>query len=210
MRTLMSAMIKDLPEGDLGPLSPEHFVQLRQSNRRSRKLRATARFASISGWTTLVAGVATLPFALGNGVLFALAIALCGIGYHELALRGSLRRLDSSALGMLAFNQGVLACVIIAYAVWKLMHADGAPIGLPSAFADPAIANEPALANLNQSVESLQRTVLYAVYGGLIAATALVQGFAISYYLGRRRHLRRFLSETPAWVLTLHRGGIFA
>ncbi|MEQ8769613.1 MAG: hypothetical protein RIB60_03780 [Phycisphaerales bacterium] len=204
----MSVLTKDTPAGDLGPLSPEHFVQLRQSNRRARKLRGASRFASVSGWTTMFAGILTLPFAIGNGTLLALALALCAIGYHELALRRSLRKLEASAPGMLALNQLLLAGVLIGYAVWKLLNAEGGAGMISTAFADPAIANEPALANLTTQMESLQQTVVYGIYGGLILAVALVQGLAIRYYLSRRRHLRQFVSETPAWVITLHRAGV--
>jgi len=205
---VMSVLTKDGPAGDLGPLSPEHFVQLRQSTRRARKLRGAARFASMSGWTTLVAGILTLPFAIGNGTLLALALALCAIGYHELALRRSLRKLEWSAPGMLALNQLLLGGVLVGYAAWKLANTgDGAGL-ISSAFADPAIASEPALANITSQMESLQQTVVFGVYGGMILAVAIVQGLAIRYYLSRRKHLRKFVSETPAWVITLHRAGV--
>ncbi|GJM19714.1 MAG: hypothetical protein DHS20C14_19270 [Phycisphaeraceae bacterium] len=205
----MTAAILDVPQGDLGPLDPEHFVQLRQSRRRAKKIRGAVRFASISGWTTLLAGLLALPFAIGDGTVLALALALCAVGYHELALRKSLRRLDRGAPGALALNQVILAVVIIAYAAWQLVKATTGEGALSSAFAaDPAIAAEPQLANITESLASLERTVMLAIYGGLIAGTVLMQGLGVRYYMSRRKHLCTFIAETPPWVLTLHRTGV--
>lgn len=197
----------------LGPLSPEHIVQLRQAHRRAKKLHRARRAASFNGWVTLVLGITALPFGLGDSITLALAVALIAVGYHELALRPRLSQLERAAPWSLAMNQLVLAAIIIAYASWKLVtglqHVDAGPASALAS--DPAIAGDPQLAELaglSDTMERLTRMVNLGVYGGLIVGTVLVQGLTARYYHSRRKHMDRFLAETPGWIINLHRARV--
>jgi len=196
-----------------GPLSPEHIVQLRQAHRKAKKLHRARRVAGTSGWTTLLLGVSMLPFGLGDSMTLALGVAFIAVGYHELALRPRLGQLDRGAPMSLAMNQVILGVLIIAYAAWQLVHGlTPTDPGPASALAsDPAIANDPQLADLaglSETMEHLTKMVNLGVYGGLILGTLLVQGLTARYYASRRKHLDRFLAETPGWIINLHRARV--
>ncbi|MEZ6317819.1 MAG: hypothetical protein R3B49_03550 [Phycisphaerales bacterium] len=197
----------------LGPLSPEHVVQLRQAHRKAKKLHRARRIAGTSGWTTLLLGVCALPFGLADAMTLALGVAFIAVGYHELALRPRLSQLDRGAPMTLAMNQVILGIIIIAYAVWQLIQGlSPTDPGPASALAsDPAFASDPQLAQLaglSDTMERLTKMVNLGVYGGLIAGTLLVQGLTARYYASRRKHLDRFLAETPGWIINLHRARV--
>lgn len=212
----MTPGVVDIPEGQLGPLDPEHFVQLRQAHRRARTLRRAERFAGFSGWTTFSIGLCALPFALGDGTALAIGIALVAVGYHELALRRRLRMLDRGAPAALAVNQLIMAAAIIAYAAWHLLDALGPGIiGPATASAAPAVAGDPQVDELlagagMPSMASMTRMLEVGLYASLIAGTIVFQGLAARYYHSRRKHMSAFLAETPGWVITLHRAGVMA
>ncbi len=72
------------------PLSASHLTDLRLAHRRSRPLRRAARVASLSGWSTLLLGLAAAPFAIGDLRTLALSLALIAIGFNELCARRAL------------------------------------------------------------------------------------------------------------------------
>lgn len=203
----MSASATAQPS-EYGPLSAEHVVQLRSAHRRARKLRAARRYATFSGYTTFACGVITLPFGLGNGALLALGVSLVAVGYHELALRRRLMELTRSAPISLAVNQVILCVVIVAYALWMLLAAVGT--GPRPVAAAPELTSllETEFGGSMPSLPELERTLSIAVYATLIIGTVLFQGMAAAYYRTRKRHLARFLSETPGWIINLHQAGI--
>lgn len=206
----------DIPDGQLGPLEPQHFVQLRQAHRRARKLRRAERFATFSGWTTFLIGLCALPFALGDGTALAIGIALVAVGYHELALRRKLRMLDRGAPTALAVNQLIMAAAIVVYAAWHLLAARAPGIAGPAtASAAPAVTGDPQVDELLATsgmpdMAAMTRLLEVGLYGGLIAGTIVFQGLAARYYHSRRKHMNAFLAETPGWVITLHRAGVMA
>lgn len=193
---------------EYGPLTAEHVVQLRQAHRRARTLRSARRHASVSGYVTLVCGVLTLPFGLGNGALLALGIALIAIGYYELALRRRLSELVRSAPANLAVNQLMLCAVIGAYAVWMIFAAVGT--GPRPAAAAPELHSmlETQMGGSMPSLAEMERTVTVVFYSVLIVGTVLLQGLAAVYYFTRKRHMNRFLAETPGWIINLHQAGV--
>ena len=56
-------------------------------------------------------------------------------------------------------------------------------------------------------VEDLTRMLSVAVYGGVIAFALFAQGGMALYYFTRGKHVRAYLAETPAWVVTVQRAG---
>ena len=146
-------------------------------------------------------GVVTLAFAgvvMAMGDLDVVATVL-GVGLVLVALneyRGAalLGRLHAGAPVQLAAGQAALGTLIIGYCVWSMVH-----IGSSSALSDPQIRElDPEIASLAQGMATL-------VYVLVIAATVLFQGAAAIYYLTRRGLVRKYVSQTPGWIVEFDR-----
>eukprot|EP00913_Durusdinium_trenchii_P006397 g6009.t1 len=178
------------------PLSASHLTDLRLAHRRSRPLRRAARVASLSGWSTIVLGLAAAPFAIGDLRTLALSLAFVALGYNELCARRALQRFEINAPMRLAISQLMLGGVLIGYAVLSI--ADLGPITLSSSPLDASLIQGGGVDQ--EAIESMTRTVSAAVYVGLIVGTVLFQGSTAIYYLTRGLSLRRFLGTTPGWA----------
>ena len=56
---------------------------------------------------------------------------------------------------------------------------------------------------LGGDLDEVVRSLTLMMYTGVIAATAVFQGFNARYYFRRIEMIREYLSETPSWVLEL-------
>jgi hypothetical protein len=50
--------------------------------------------------------------------------------------------------------------------------------------------------------------MVWCLYGGVIAVGLFAEGGCAVYHFTRTSHLRRFVHETPGWVLQLHSVGL--
>lgn len=184
------------------PLSAEHMATLNAARRTLRRVRRATKFAAFSGWSTLVFGLLTLPFALGNFTALLLGAAFVGCGLNELRAKRRLEKLDRSAPGQLAINQLTLGAVVAVYAG---LHVAGALTGegaITAAIAsDPSLAGSAEVAPMLEDLARLERTIVVSVYLG-VGFGALVMGSgAALFYASRRKHLRQLHEHTPAWAL---------
>ncbi|MEI7657120.1 MAG: hypothetical protein WCK33_03535 [Phycisphaerae bacterium] len=171
------------------PLSSDHIRQLAMGALRAKKIRRTATFASISGWSMVILGGMSLLWGLlGDMPSIVMGAALGGLGINELAGANLLRRLDERGPKRLANNQLMLGGLMVAYAIWAsyVAWADGGSSPLASAgMVDPTV------------LVTLQ-LVTYGLVGGI---GAMVGFFTALYYRSRGRLLREMLSETSPWVV---------
>src|SRR5213075_3083807 len=87
-----------------GPLSPEHYAQFEAAQRRGKRLRKVARFATISGWISglctglalLIAAVSSLVEGRLDLVGFAVSAALIVVMINEFRGAAKIRRVDLS------------------------------------------------------------------------------------------------------------------
>ncbi|MEL6740250.1 MAG: hypothetical protein AAFP26_06310 [Planctomycetota bacterium] len=189
------------------PLTPEDVRTLERAVLLGAPLRKAERFASLSGWSTLLIGLLALPFSLGSAPVLALSLVLIATGFHELALRKRLARLDPGAPRWLALNQAILGGAIIAYAISKLL-ADPPALAEAALPAGSSLAAEPQIARVFDQAEQLTTLVHLAIYGALIAGTLLFQGWGVLSYLVRGARVRSLLRTAPPWVVDLRQRGI--
>ncbi len=180
------------------PLNHKHLEELAKARKRAKKIRRAASVAAFSGWSTLGFGLLTLPFGIFSTVALLLGIALSIIGFVELKGRTQLLSFNPKALKHLALNQVAFACVLIAYAGWSLYS------GLTSPSQIASVAGTQGMAGL-ENIESLEHLLTLAIYGGLILGTIIFQGGAALYYATRSKYMRRYINNTPQWVLELQR-----
>jgi hypothetical protein len=180
--------------------------QLAVANKNWTKLRRLASYAVFDGWTLTVLGAMTLICGgYGSGVGLMISLTLLGTGLFELRSVRRLRQLDSSALPHMAYNQLVLAGVIILYAIVGLYQAHARTNsggGGLSAEIENALADAGASANDIGDQISQGAEILYA---GLIVFTLAAQGGTAVYYFSRRKHLTQYLQQTPDWIQQMQR-----
>lgn len=177
--------------------SPEWQRQIASAKQLRRRIDKAARVAAFNGWTAAVLAALSMPLALFSRTTLVAVIVLGVNAYVEFTGKRMLRRLDERAPLVLACNQFALGAIIIAYAVWQLAVSGN----VKNQFADE-IAQNPELADILGQYDDVWRLAWQLVYGALIFCTILMQGGMGLYYLTRRRHLRRYVDETPDWVVT--------
>lgn len=193
------------PPDRAGPLDESHISELESVTRLARPARRAAGFASVSGWTTLLAGGVSLLFVIGNIPLMIFCVALAGIGTRELSLRRRLLRLETSAPRKLAINQLVLGGTLAAYAIFMLMRPPGESMIASATSSDPMLQSVPELSGQLNDLSQLEHLVKASVYALMIVIALFVQGGTALYYLCKSRSLRKLHKHTPEWCVRVYR-----
>lgn len=140
----------------------------------------------------------TLLFGLFDLSGLLLGIALAAVTWGEFDGARRLRRMDLSAPRRLALNQALLFAAITIYAGWSIYTGLRGPGALASATAGSG--GGPEVDAMLAPYKGLERTLTVAIYGGVIAASALAQGLTALYYASRRKFIEGYLTATPQWV----------
>ena len=183
-----------------GPPSPEHLRELELARTRFRKIRRAAGVATFNGWTVGAFAAFSLLIGLFSLTSLLIGAALAVVAWNEFAGAKMLRRLDTRAPRRLALGQLGLCGVLITYALWSIYSFQTGPSPYEAALA----AGGQATAIVG-SIEQFQKTITFAVYGGLIVGSILFQGGTAWYYFSRGKHIRAYATQTPAWIIELER-----
>jgi hypothetical protein len=167
--------------------------QLADARLGAKKLRWARGVAQADAW--MIAIFAACSFICGlfgdvSGVLIGLAMGV--IAYIEFDGAGRIRRLDSSALRRLGYNQLAFATAIIVYALWSL-HSSTIMTELKS--------------QLPPDYEELAQLAINILYTTLIAVAIFAQGGTALYYFSRQKYMEKYVKETPGWILEMQRSG---
>lgn len=184
--------------GGEDPLRPEHYMQLAHSARLLKGARRAERVAGWSGVVMLLAGLGTVPFALGSGTMMALGVALIVLGIREMSLRSGVRRLDPLVFGRLARNQVALALAISAYGILRLLEP---PVSVGDLGGSAGLSSSPELAATAERIVTLAH---YGVGVGLIIGAWIMQGGQAMFYARAGRSLRRAYARSPMWAMRVH------
>lgn len=194
------------PSAD-APLNDEQIDQVARAAARAKKLGKAANVAVANGFVLGGFAVGSLMGALVNAMLgefdalgYVMGVGLAVVAWNEFRGRRKLLHFEPASCRLLGLNQLGLMALIIAYAAWQL----GRTYYGPNLYAE-AMAAEPELVSRLGSIDRLYRIVSLAMYGGLIAATIIVQGLNSLYYFTRRKHVEEYLAQTPYWVRQLQR-----
>jgi len=189
-------------------ITPEQLLEFQLAEVRAKKIRRAVSVAMTDGAIGMVLAVtATLSVCLDWSALF-IGPALGLIAWNSFRGARRLRRFDPAAPGILAWNQVILAAVIVVYCAWQLIsHFSGAS-GLSQELASAGLNEHDASAALGMDLPKLERVLYGGVYGLVIVGTLLFQGLTAWYYLSRRKLLQAYLAETPAWVVDLQNAQI--
>lgn len=185
-------------------MSDAHLHQIALCAKRAKPIEKAVRFASFSGWSTLLAGALTIPFAIGKLSLLIFAITLAAIGTRELTLRRSLKVLDVKATRKLAINQLVLGGALISYAVYMLLSVPSAGMISTALQSDPMMQSTPELSGMFDDLAQLEQTAMALMYVAMIFLAFVLQGGTSLYYLLKGSKLKKLHKETPHWVVQVY------
>lgn len=184
------------------PLSPEQFRQWQDAEVGLRKIKRAVGVARFDGWTIGIFAALTLGcgFSPANVLI---AVGMGTVAFVELRSAKRLAQLDPEAGRTLMWNQLALAGLLILYAVWRLTHLSTSEIAgsLVKDLGQDAI-------DLLGDAADIVRQVLMLVYFTLIGVAVLGQGSMALYYQRRGAYVRRYLAETPEWVVAMQRGRV--
>ncbi len=185
-------------------LSPERQQELDDAEQRARTFLGAVKVAAFNGWSAAFFAVLSILFGLFSLTSFLVGVGLAIVARNELVGRRRVRELDSSGLVLLWRNQLGFMALIIAYCVWSLSGAVGAPDSEMTALLE-RFDLSPLTELLGQSVGELVRTLSLFVYGTVIFATAISQGLNARYYFVRVARMRDYLRDEPQWVVARQR-----
>ena len=191
--------------GNAGPLSADDIEQIRLCSKRAKPIEKTVRYANFSGWTTLLAGVLSMPMAFGNTPMLLFVLVLAGLGTRELTLRRTLKQLDLKAPKKLAINQLMLGGALIIYAVFMLFSAPAQTMIESAMESDPTMQSTPELNGMMDDLIALEHLATALIYVGMIVLAVFFQGGTALYYFLKGSKLKKMHAKTPPWVLRVYR-----
>jgi hypothetical protein len=189
-------------------LTPENLRQLQAARDAMKRLRRVVRVAQFDGWSVGIFGgltflVSVVSLLTGSIDLLSLFLGAGMIGVAFVELRGAARiaQLDLATPRTLAFNQVVLAGLLIFYAIWKLGSGGG------DSYAAEIAAN-PELRDIAEPIQEITKYIYSAIYLTLIAVAIFGQGSLALYYFTRTKLIREYAAQTPEWIQTMQRAGV--
>ncbi len=188
-------------------LTDSHRRQIVEAGRRMRGIRRAISFARFHAAMIMFFGVVTLAvvaFQMALGDVDALHLLL-GAGLVAVALNEfwgatQLERLQLRGPILLAAGEVALGFLIIAYCVWSLLH-----IEVDQASALGGTQMEQQLEEMLSGAGDMIKGLTALVYVVVIAATVLYQGLVSIYYLTRRWPIRKYVRQTPNWIVEFDR-----
>ena len=136
---------------------------------------------------------------------FLVTVGLAIVTYNEFRGRKMLQAFDPKAAALLGWNQIGFLSLIIVYSLWMILEGltGTGPFG-------QELQQHPELQEVLGSLEEFQRLyqlLILAVYGTVIALSAIFQGLSAYYYFTRSPLIHAYLRETPGWIVELQRVG---
>jgi len=185
----------------LNPLSESHRREISVARQRSETIRRAGRVANFNGWVTAVLAVLSLPFAFFSVSSAAMTVVLALVAFIEFRGRRRLLNFEPSGATLLGWNQAGFLAAIIVYCIWSLYANLTAPSPFSSDPQTQALIEE-SLGAL-EGLEDLSRQIVIVLYVSVIVLSVLFQGGNALYYFSRRKHVEKFVAETPEWVRDL-------
>lgn len=135
----------------------------------------------------------------GDVVSIVLGVALGIVTVNELRGAARIRRFDPSGAKLLGWNQIGLGCVLVVYGLFSLamMLRNPAAAVLGGQSSGDAQVDQ----MMTEMVGGLATMVAYGLYGGVAIFGVIGPGLTAWYYFSREKVVRKFVEETPGWVV---------
>ncbi len=198
------------PDG--GPLTQEHHAQIGEARLRSSQILRAARVAHRQMIGLIVMGVPSVMLAFMGGFSltgFIMGAWMTAAGIMEGIGEGRIRRLNPQIFNTLYKNQLALGAMFIVISSWWMLElhfgAEGKQISQQSTGLSQLLGG--AGAGTSSVVTSIVPLIAYAAYGTVFLGGLIECGLTALYYRVRGRQMQQYLSDTPDWIVHLHRTG---
>jgi hypothetical protein len=185
-----------------GP-SPQHLAQIAQARIAFKPIRRAAATATCSAWTMAIFGAITLLTSLNSITGAMLGAGMCAISFFEFNGAKEIRRLNPEAIRQLVRNQLVLGALLLIYSSITLYSTIVSPNEI-----EQTAQSTPEVAQILKPYGRIERLAEVGVCGAMIIAAVGGCGGTAWYYSRRRRHIERYLRESPQWIVELQRAGM--
>ena len=183
--------------------SPQHLEQIAEARKRGKTIRRCASVASTSAWTIAIFGAFSVIFSIGDYLGMAIGVAMCVLSHFEFKGAKEIRRLDINAPKRLARNQMIMGALMLVYSAIALWTSLNKPSDI-----DSALGGDPQLTQMVGSIQSFERSGYIAVYTAIAFAAIVGCGGTALYYARRKPFIKKYLRETPPWIIELQRAGM--
>jgi hypothetical protein len=180
-----------------GPLSTADLGEVDAAKKRGKKIWRAVRVATFDAWTAAVVGGSALAFGVVDHTSAIIGGAIMTVAIIEFKGAARLRKLDPAGALICGANQLLLLSVIGAYCAWNLLTQSST--SLTQSLGDPA--GDALLADMAGLESKIRQGFYVLVLGGSV----LMQGLMALYYFSRAGVVRRYVRETPPWVIELQR-----
>jgi hypothetical protein len=178
----------------------------------AQKVRRADAIAAFNAWSFAVCAAFSAVLLLASIFFGGLTIAAVGItlalfavAYFEFRGKRMLNDLNTRACRLLGWNQLALFAVIAAYCIWSIIWGFLYPSSLSEQLAqNPAVlqpyseADRRDILDLFSLVDEFWPALITIIYGSVIIATLIYQGWNAWYYFTRRRFVEACLEISKA------------
>jgi hypothetical protein len=189
------------------PPSAEHLQQITAAKQLHKPIRRAILAAKFNGWTIAIFGGLTLFGGVLTGFSTAallLGFGMCAIAYYEFQGGNAIQKLDPDAPRRLAINQIIFGGLLFVYAGYSMWHGMTTPSELSQ-----ELSGDPEIGNMfGGSLGDLEHAVNALVYGILMVVAVAGCGATALYYNSRRKHIIKYVEQTPPWIIDLQRAGM--
>jgi hypothetical protein len=201
--TSVSASAVHLASPAITAPSPQHLAQIAQARIDFKPIRRAAATATCSAWTMAIFGAITLITSLNSFTGALLGAGMCAISIFEFGGAKEIRRLNPEAPKQLVRNQLVLGVMLLIYSSVSLYTTITSPNEI-----EQTAQSTPEAAQLLKPFGRIERIAEVGVCAAMIVAAIGGCGGTAWYYSRRRRHIERYLRESPQWIIELQRAGM--
>ena len=184
-------------------LNEQHYAELAEATERAKKLRKVIRVAAFNGWTSAIFAVICLPFAFSDLTSAVMCTGLGIVAYNEFRGRKWMQQFDLRGPTLLGWNQTGFMLLLVGYSIWKACD-----VMFGSGIGDTMGSQSPHLQQAMAEMKPMLTMAMAGVYVGLAFLCFLFQGMNAIYYFTRAGLLKKYLAETPDWIVEVQRSTV--
>jgi hypothetical protein len=182
-------------------LTPENYRELAEARTALKKIRRAVGKARFDGWFLAASAVVSFMLGYDNVTGWVVTIAFVIMMVVEFRAATQLLRLEPKSIPTLAINQIVMGVFLGAYFL-KQIQVESSGSGMLN---DPMLVQ--ALQGRTELIPQVQQIVISG-YWAILAVTVAYCGLFAIYFFSRASVLRRYLQETPDWIVQMQRAGV--
>jgi hypothetical protein len=184
-------------------LTVAQYEAISRANHLYKPIRRAMGIASFNAYGAAFMAILAIPFAPFSITAAIAMFVLAAVACIETRGRLLLQRLNPAATKWLGWNQAFFLAMIALYCAFAIVQAMLNPVDLTQTQGFNQLPQN--VQDMITEFNDLYAVLVFAIYGVIAGLSALYLGLICLYYFTRRKHILRFIEESPAWVVALYR-----